>query len=321
MPGPRAAAPPHPLAWPGDRGGHLWAKDREVVLDDGTRVRYAVRGPGDAPVVVGAAGFLCPDNFWRDLAPPLSIDHRVVILNYRGTGASTEAGGGATPPAASAYTIPHLAEDVAAVLDAEGARRATVLGHSMGVQVALALWRARPELVGALVLVAGTYASPFRTMYGRATAAHLFPLLSMFGAAAPREVTRRLLRAIELPLAMPVGRVLRAVGATTPLAGMTTYRAHMTRMDPRTAIWTARAMHGFDPTPWLHRIDVPTSVLVGNADGWCPVSVGEALVAAVPDAQLEVVDGASHTLPLEFPEVVLPHVRRLAATTRTTGTA
>ena len=308
---PREAAPALPSRWPGDRGAHLWVKDREVVLPDGTRVRYAVRGPAGAPWVVLAPGFLCPDTFWRDLAPELIHDHRVIMLNHRGTGASTEAGGGSLPPGAEAYTIPRLAEDVVAVMDAEAAAPATLVGHSMGVQVALEVARARPELVGSLVLAAGTHTSPFRSMYGSSVASYLFPVVSMAGAAAPRELSRRVLRAIELPIVRPVAIAMRAVAEHTPWAGMTTYRAHLSRVDPRTSIWTARGMHHFDPEPWLHRIATPTSVVVGSRDGWCPIAVGERQAAAIPDARLEVVPDASHTLPLEHPEVVLRHIHEV----------
>ena len=309
MPRPRQAAPALPSAWHGDRGGHLWPKDREVVLGDGTRVRYAVRGPAEAPWVVLTPGFLCPDNFWRDLAPELVRDHRVVMFNHRGIGASSEATGTALPPGAEHYTIPRLADDVAAVLDAEGAATATVLAHSMGVQVSLALWEQRPDLVGGMVLTAGTPGSPFRTMYGHSTANYLFPIVSMAVAAAPSALSRRVFRAIELPVARPVAVGIRAVAEHTPWTGMTVYRAHLSRVHPRTAIWTARGMQAHDAVPSLASITVPTSVIVGTRDGWCPASVGEIMASQIPEARLEVVPDASHTLPLEHPDVVLRHLR------------
>jgi pimeloyl-ACP methyl ester carboxylesterase len=295
-----------------DRGGHLWAKDREVVRDDGTVVRYAVRGPVGAPTVVCCAGYLCPDNFWRDLGPDLATDHRVVILNYRGVGASSEAGGGARPPDAASYRIEHLADDVAAVLDAEDVTRSTVVGHSMGVQVALALWRQHPELVGRMALIAGPYGSPLKTFYGSSFAANVFPLASMTVPALPRVVTQPLMHALELPVMMPVSRAIRALGPHTPDEGMRAYRWHLGRVDPRTAIWTARGMAEYDAEAWLDQVDVPILIAVGGADSWCPTSVGDALLERVPHAELLVVPEASHALPIEFPELLLPRIRALA---------
>lgn len=297
-----------------DRGGHLWPKDRWATAPDGTRVAYTVRGPADAPPVLFCAGYLCPDNFWSDLAPALATDRRVVLLNYRGVGASSEAQGLARPPQAAAYSMAHLATDVAAVADAEDIRGATVVGHSMGVEVALALWRVRPDLVGRLALLAGPYASPLLTFYGSRLAAAVFPAVSITVPALPRAVSGTALRALELPITMPVARAIRALGPHTPDAGMRGYRWHLSQVDPRTAIWTARGMHDFDPTPWLPEVDVPTYVAVGSADAWTPPEVGRDLVSMLPDARLEVIAGASHALPIEFPEALLPALRALAGT-------
>lgn len=300
----------HP--WP-DRGGHIWPKEHLATSVDGARIAYTVRGPEGAPAVLLCAGFLCPDNFWRDLAPSLARDHRVVLCNYRGVGASSEARGAALPPDAAGYALELLAADVAAVADAAGVTDATVLGHSMGVQVALAVWRARPDLVGRLALVAGPYASPLLTFYGSRVAAAVFPFVSIGVPALPRAVSGVAMRALELPITLPVARAIRALGPRTPDEGMRGYRWHLSQVDPRTAIWTARGMHAFDPTPWLAEVDVATAVVVGSEDAWTPAEVGARLVRLLPDAELTVLTGGSHGLPLEFPQEIEARVRALEA--------
>jgi pimeloyl-ACP methyl ester carboxylesterase len=292
-----------------DRGGHLWEKDRQARTADGTLVRYTVVGD-HGPAIVCCAGFLCPDNFWRDLVPDLARDHRVVVLNYRGIGASSEARGAPHPLVAADYTIERFADDVAATLDAERIRAALVLGHSMGVQVALALWRQRPELVGELALVTGPFASPLRTFYGTNLGVAVFPVLSSAFPALPRDVSRLALRSLKLPGAMGVARAVRAIGPATPVDGMRLYRDHLAAVDPRTAIWTARGMHTFDAGGWLHEVDVPTSVVAGSRDAWCPPAIAERMVDRLPDATLTLVPGASHTLPIEFPDRLVPLLRR-----------
>lgn len=296
-----------PALWPGDRGGHLWPKDREAVTDDGARIRYTVRGAADGPWIVLCSGYLCPDNFWGGLGAELMRRHRVVVLNYRSVGASSDP----RPPGwrtrnlrAEDYTIPRLSADVAAVLDAEGARDVTPIGHSMGVQVALQLWRDRPELVEGLVLVTGPYASPLHTFYGSRLGAHLFPMARFGVPMVPRPVQRALTQAVRLPIALPVARLVRAIGPTTPQAPMRDYLRHLARIDPMIAVKVARGMHEFDAGAWLGEVDIPTLVVVGDQDTFSPPEIGEQLLATVPDAELVTVAGGTHAALLEHPREI-----------------
>ncbi len=293
--------------WPGDRGGHLWPKDREVVADDGARIRYTVRGAEGGPWVVLCSGYLCPDNFWGGVGAGLMERHRVVVLNYRGVGASThprDPGWRTRNLSPHDYTIPRLASDVATVLDAEGARDVTPIGHSMGVQVALQLWRSRPELVHGLVLVTGPYASPLHTFYGSQLGARLFPFARLGVPLIPRPVQRTLTQATRLPIALPVARLVRALGPDTPNEPMHDYLRHLARMDPMIAIKVAQGMHDYDAGPWLHRVDTPTLIVVGSRDTFSPPRIGEQLLAAVPDSELVTVAGGTHAALIEQPDEI-----------------
>jgi pimeloyl-ACP methyl ester carboxylesterase len=303
--------PPSPLddtpaspPWPGDRGGHVWPKDREAVAEDGARIRYTVLGGGDGPPVVLCAGFMCPDNFWEHLAPDLAARHPVVVLNYRGIGASThprEPGYRARNLRPEDYTIERFAGDVAAVLDAEGLTGSVAIGHSMGCQVALQLFRSRPDLVSGLVLVTGPYASPLHTFYGSKLGAYLFPFAYFGVPLLPRPVQRQILRALRLPIAMPVARLVRALGRHTPEAGMDLYFEHFANADALVVLKIAKGMHEFDAGWWLHQVEVPVQVLVGSNDTFSPPEIGEALLASLPDGELVTIDDGTHGALIEFP--------------------
>ncbi len=290
--------------WPGDRGGHVWPKDREVVAEDGARIRYTVRGADDGPWVVLCSGFLCPDNFWRDLGPALMERHRVIVLNYRGVGASTdprEPGFRAHNVRASDYTIERFAGDVTAVLEAEDATDVAVIGHSMGVQVALQTWREVPDRVSALVLVTGPYASPLHTFYGSKLGTYLFPFAYLGIPVLPRVAQRGITHMLRLPVAMPVARAIKALGPETPLEGMRGYFQHFGEVDPMVTLKIARGMHRFDAGPWLDQVDVPTLVLVGSEDRFSPPALGEAMIRALPHGELVEIAGGSHAALIEHP--------------------
>ncbi|GGI08965.1 alpha/beta fold hydrolase [Egicoccus halophilus] len=311
--------------WENDRGGHLWPKDHEAVASDGVRVRYTVLGREHraTPPIVLCAGYVCPDTYWRSLAEDLADRHRVVVLNYRGIGASTspDRSGRRRRDRAEDFRIERLAEDVAAVCDAEAVTAAVVIGHSMGCQVAFALWRARPDLVAGLVLVTGPYASPLRTFYGRDLGARLFPLAYAAAPLIPTVVRRLAMQTPRLPVAMPVARALRALGPYTPDEAMVGYFRHLGELDPEAMLQVARGMHEFDAGPWLSEVDVPTLILTGGADPWTPPEVGEGMASTMPDAELAIVEDGTHGALIEFPDEIADTVadflhRRLGAPSR-----
>lgn len=130
------------------------------------------------------------------------------------------------------YRIERLAGDVAAVLDAERLTGAVAIGHSMGCQVALQLWRARRELVAGLVLVTGPFASPMRRFYGREIGAVVFPPLAGAMPLVPMTLRRAVMKAPRLPLAMPVARAVRALGPYTPGRQLPSYFRHLGELEP-----------------------------------------------------------------------------------------
>jgi pimeloyl-ACP methyl ester carboxylesterase len=58
---------------------------------------------------------------------------------------------------------------------------------------------------------------------------------------------------------------------------------------------------------------VPTLVVGGTRDLFLPQATLRAMAAGIPDAELLVIDGATHYLPLEFPGVLDARIRRFEA--------
>jgi pyruvate dehydrogenase E2 component (dihydrolipoamide acetyltransferase) len=112
----------------------------------GRKVSYAGAGQ-DGDVVLLVHGYGGDKNSWLFLQEPLGARHRVYALDLPGHGASTKDLG-------SLDAAGVLAEAVAGVLDAVGAERAHLVGHSMGGAVALAVAAADPGRVASLTLIA-----------------------------------------------------------------------------------------------------------------------------------------------------------------------
>jgi pimeloyl-ACP methyl ester carboxylesterase len=59
-----------------------------------------------------------------------------------------------------------------------------------------------------------------------------------------------------------------------------------------------------DSTELLPSIEVPTLVVVGEADALTPPAASEAMTAAIPGARLVRIPGAGHLTPMERPRAV-----------------
>ncbi|MCB9716628.1 MAG: alpha/beta fold hydrolase [Myxococcales bacterium] len=111
-------------------------------LPDGTRVRYVDEGEG--PAVVLVHGFAASMDTWRTLRPELAADHRVLALDLKGFGWSERPEGDYSPLA--------QARLVFALMDQRGIERATLVAHSWGSSVALAMALEHPERIERIAL-------------------------------------------------------------------------------------------------------------------------------------------------------------------------
>lgn len=119
--------------------------------NDGVRIRYEVDGSG-VPLVLHP-GFVGSLEDWDDAGyvSALQDQYRIIRLDPRGQGRSD------APHDPAAYAVEHRVGDVLAVLDAEGIERAHFWGYSMGGGIGLALGRAAPQRLLALVLGAPSH--------------------------------------------------------------------------------------------------------------------------------------------------------------------
>jgi pimeloyl-ACP methyl ester carboxylesterase len=116
---------------------------------DGVRLHYIERGQGEPVVLIHGNGTMIQDFTSSGLVDSLSKRYRVIVFDRPGYGYSSRPRGTWTPRAHA-----RLFEKALRRL---GVERATVLGHSWGTMVAVALALGSPDLVRSLVLVSGYY--------------------------------------------------------------------------------------------------------------------------------------------------------------------
>jgi pimeloyl-ACP methyl ester carboxylesterase len=117
---------------------------------DGVRLHYVERGQGHPVLLLHGNGSMIQDFETSGLITLAAKNHRVIVFDRPGYGHSERPRGTIWSPDAQAALI-HRA------LLQLGVSRVTVLGHSWGASVAIALALKHPECVTALVLASGYY--------------------------------------------------------------------------------------------------------------------------------------------------------------------
>jgi pimeloyl-ACP methyl ester carboxylesterase len=131
-------------AWVDSRSRLAAPRDGGKLIDT-TIVPANVKVEGQGPALLLIHGFGAALDWWDEVAGPLAANHRVVRLDLIGHG------GTAAPT--SGYAIERQAQLAAAVLEKLSIDRVTVVGHSMGGEVAVALAELIPARIERLVLI------------------------------------------------------------------------------------------------------------------------------------------------------------------------
>jgi pimeloyl-ACP methyl ester carboxylesterase len=179
-----------------------------------------------------------------------------------------------------------MAADAAGVLDYLGLDAAHVVGVSMGGMIGQTLALEAPKRVLSLTSI---MASTGSWEVGAPSAAGT---RALFHAPPPD-------RAGAIEATLVVRRLLATEGAFDEAAERELATAAIDRsFDPAgigrqlAAIWASG-----DRTQRLRSLEVSTLVIHGTADDLVALSGGEATAAAIPDAQLVVIEGMGHDLP------------------------
>ncbi|MDI3283407.1 alpha/beta hydrolase [Polyangium sp. 15x6] len=289
----------------------LAVEKRAVTVPDGTRITYyATRSPyPGAPVVMLANGLGGQHITWSAQIEHLRGRYRFLTWDYRGLFAS------ARPPedAPASYAIARHAEDLLAILDAEGETRAALVGWSMGVQVVLEAYRKARHRARCIVLLNGTSGRPLDTVSPlpgmKTVLPSLVELVSRAHALAS-QVTRR---AADVPEALGWLKAMGVMNASLDDAVFNELVQGFSSLDMEAYFHNLRALGDHDASDVLGTIDVPTLILTGDRDAMTPASLAKEMAKQIPGAELYVVRGGTHYTAVEFPELVSLRLEKFLA--------
>lgn len=113
---------------------------------DGVRIQLA-HWPGPGPTVLAVHGLTANCRSFDTIAAEIAGPVNLYAVDLRGRGLSDHPSSG--------YSLERHARDLAAVIGHLGLGRVTVMGHSLGAYITLALAAGHPELVERVILLDG----------------------------------------------------------------------------------------------------------------------------------------------------------------------
>lgn len=289
-----------------DRDFHSGAESGFTEGEDGTRIHYSVVGQGE-PVLLCCDGIGCDGFAWKYLVRDFAPRHRVVRWHYRGHGRS------GMPKDRSRVGFDDISSDLRAVLKATGAPRAVLLGHSMGVQVALEYHRRHPEHVQGLVLICGSHGLPLDTFHDSKALKIILP--SMIAAADRWPDATNLIWKFAAggELAYQIATHLEVNGKLVHREDFTPYFKHLSGMDPR--LFLGMLKHASEHTAYDHlpEVKVATLIVAGTADTFTPYWLSQQMHDRIPASELLTVPGGTHVAPIEQPELLTLRLEKFLA--------
>jgi len=248
---------------------------------------HRVDGPDLAPAVFLSPSLGTTWEMWDELTAVLAPTYRVIRFDTRGHGRSP------VPP--GPYTVDDLAGDVLALADSLGVEQFGFVGLSLGGAIGQVL-----------ALASGA----------RMTAAVLCCTMPRFGDPAMWTERAALVRAEGMGALAEAtkGRWFTDGFRAAQPTQVDRFVDMLTSIDPDGYASCCEALGGFDSRSDLGRVDVPVRVVAGAEDPVAPPEAAEAMAAAIPGADLVVIDDASHIAsaakPEAFHRAVTEHLER-----------
>jgi pimeloyl-ACP methyl ester carboxylesterase len=242
---------------------------------DGTVIAYD--RAGDGPALIVSVGAFCTRHSF--VAPP-ELRQRFTVVTYDRRG---RADSGDTEP----FRPEREYEDLAAVADATGPEPPFVFGHSSGAAIAL-----RAAAAGVPLAAVAAYEAPFHDEDIPGTTIRQADYIRELVGAGRRDAAVRFWMTDVVHLPDEIIAQLEGAPWAKDLEALTPTLPH-----------DLAVAAGGVPAAELARVTVPVLVLGGaNSPDWFRRSVADQ-AAAIPGAQLRMLDGYEHNAP---PDVLAP---------------
>ena len=242
----------------------------------GVKIRWEEEGEGEPLLLIMGLGYSL--EMWHRVKPLLTDRFRVLLFDNRGVGKSDVPEPG--------YSIPDMAEDAVAVLDAAGVESAHVLGVSMGGYIAQALAVAHPTRVRSLILGCTACGGPDAVT----AEPEVLAALTARGSMSAEEGVR-----VMIPFIYDPGTPAEVIDQDLALRlqNYPTEKGYMGQL---------QAIASHQTYDRLNEVSVPTLVIHGQSDRLVPHDNGADIARRIPGARFVSLPNASHIFFTDQPD-------------------
>jgi len=278
--------------------------------NNGVHIAYDSLGSSGDPLLLvmglGTSRFWWPQGLCVEFA---AQDFEVVRYDQRDAGESDRMPDTSTsnPFAAlfgkrgDAYTSEDMTDDAVAVMDELGWKKAHIFGHSLGGTIAQRIALRHPDRV---LSVVSSAAMP-SDVSGLAVMRYLrFGLLAKLARLKVPEG-----REGDIEVNMAVARGVASKTYPFDEAATREWVERQVDSSPRDTKAQSRQIGAQWHGPKLAHLASPTLVFAGDEDPIVRVSAARRTAASVPDARLEILEGAGHDIPAPLWATVAEQVR------------
>jgi 3-oxoadipate enol-lactonase len=242
----------------------------------GIKIYWEEHGSGDPLLLIMGLGSTL--NMWHRTLPIVTPHYRTIIFDNRGVGKTD------VPP--GPYSIPMMASDAVAVMDAAGVDSAHVYGISMGGIIAQEVALAFPERVRSLILGC--------TMHGGPQS-----------VPADQKVLDVLMKRGQMTIEEAIEAMLPFVYDSGTSRDELEIDIELRRQYPATPEGYYGQLQGilaYESRSRLSQITSPTLVIHGESDQLIPAENGRLIASLIPGAKLVMIPNASHIFMTDQPK-------------------
>jgi len=253
---------------------------------NGIQIYYELHGPEDADVLVLSNGVLMSTASWAFQTSVLSQHYRLLLYDCRGMWQSEH------PP--GPYSMELHADDLAALLDGLGIQQAHIGGISYGAEISMVFALKYPQKTRSLILSSAV--------------SQIDPLLRGFmeswiaaTRAKDHAASSHIRSGMLFDVTYPLNFSEAWIAANQEALDLARERYKMLDFDAFLELLLSFSQ--LDVTAELHKITVPTLVIVGEEDILKPRQYAEIIAREIPNAEFAIIPHAGHAVLWERPGV------------------